>query len=542
MPKFGRVAVLPALLSAIVATAAGAQGAAQQCDVDENAGGVAMAVFALSAAQSQGVPQAEQTKQLQTAIGRLFGTDPKKNEADNAKNPVGRAYTLGRIYMMFLSQPDMPVITTRGALGFKLDPTGVANLAVGIDSAFKIVEEKAPQCAPTTAIWRQQAGYVKLVQQAMDFANNNKTDSAQAAAQLALSISSGGPYAHLVLGNVAAQQQKNREAIAFYENALTEAAKDTIYDEVRRTILYTMGNFAVDASAQVDTAKAKADWTFFLDKALESFTALAKDPGTRYSAAANQGKTMVLRAKGDTEAIRNACKAQLDNPSSFDFLTLVQCGVTLAEIKDVANATKLFEAANAQNPNHRDGLYNLALMQINNGEFQKSIATTDKLVSIDPSNPDNLKLYFHAWAGIRKAYVAASDSVGKTANALPAGAASAARKRALVDSAVKLDGLQKAALNTMVEWNTKADSMPHRVVFSEFTPTPDKTTIGGSIENRTDKEQSYTLNVEFLDKEGKVVDTGKATVEKVAPKSTGTFSLTGSKPGIVAFKYAPLTP
>ena len=62
-------------------------------------------------------------------------------------------------------------------------------------------------------------------------------------------------------------------------------------------------------------------------------------------------------------------------------------GVTLAEINDNTNSTKLFEAAAAQNPNHRDALYNLARQQMVSGEYQKAITTTNKLVSIDPSNP-----------------------------------------------------------------------------------------------------------------------------------------------------------
>ena len=74
---------------------------------------------------------------------------PRKDLAlrnDNARNPIGRAYILGKIYMTYLSQPDMPVVTTRGRLGFKANPTGAADLSVGIDSAFKVVEDKMPEC------------------------------------------------------------------------------------------------------------------------------------------------------------------------------------------------------------------------------------------------------------------------------------------------------------------------------------------------------------------------------------------------------------
>src|SRR5438874_8949432 len=124
MPKLGKAAFLPMILSAVLAAAAGAQ-AAQDCNIDENTT-ISMSVFALLAAQQPGTSTTEQTKQLQTAIGRMFPETNPANAAsaaarDNAKNPVGRAFVLGKIYMMFLSQEGTPVVTTRGALGFKTD-------------------------------------------------------------------------------------------------------------------------------------------------------------------------------------------------------------------------------------------------------------------------------------------------------------------------------------------------------------------------------------------------------------------------------------
>src|SRR4051812_47904921 len=371
MPKFGKATFLPMILSAAMAAAAGAQGTAPDCNVDENTT-VSMAVFALMAAQQPGTAPAEVKKQLTTAIGRLF-TDDAQAARDNAKNPIGRAFLLGKIYMMWLSQEGQPVITTRGALGFKTNPTGEANLAVGIDSAFKIVEEKMPQCATLTSQWRQQAGWVRLVQQSMDYANGNKIDSADVVAHQALTISPTAPYSHLVLGNVAAQRNQNMEAIKQYKDALAEAEKDTIFQDVRRTILYTLGNFAADAGS-IDTVPANKK--MYLAEAKSAFEALQKDPGKNYADAARQGLTSVLRAAGDTAAIHAACADQVANPQKYAFLALVQCGVTLSEVDDITNAGKVFDAATAMNPFHRDGLYNAALTQIRGAEKVTNNAET----------------------------------------------------------------------------------------------------------------------------------------------------------------------
>jgi tetratricopeptide (TPR) repeat protein len=385
--------------------------------------------------------------------------------------------------------------------------------------------------------WRQQAGWVKLVQSAMDLANQNKIDSAELVANQALRISPTAPYSRLVLGNVAAQRMKNMEAIEHYKGALAEAEKDTVFAEVRRTILYTLGTFANDA-AQIDTVPANRK--AFFQEALDAFNALAKDPGRQYGDVANQGRTSVLRAMGDTAAIVASCKPHVDNPAAAKFMDLIQCGVTLAEINDNANSTKLFEAAAAQNPFHRDALYNLARQQMVSGQFQKSIETTDKLIALDPSNPDNLRLYVFAYNSLRKQYLASADSIGKAVNALARTNANAARRTPMTNEAIRLDSMQKAMVAKVVDWNTKADSMPVQVLFAEFTPGPDKATLAGEIRNRSSTEKSYVLNVEFLDKSGAVVGTGSATVDKVAPRSAGRFSITGTAPGIIAFRYKPV--
>src|SRR4051812_19371654 len=508
MPKFGKVAVLPALVAAVMAT--GVQTAAAQqkdCDIDENGGGLGMPVFALMAAQQQGIAQAEQSKKLAEAVSRMFTGDPKREEQDNAKNPAGRAFVLGKIYMTYLSQPDMPVVTTRGRLGFKTDPTGAADLSVGIDSAFKVVEEKMPQCQTLTAQWRQQGGWVKLVQSAMDLANQNKIDSAEIVANQAIRISPTAPYSRLVLGNVAAQRMKNMEAIQHYKAALAEAEKDTVFAEVRRTILYTLGTFANDAG-QVDTVAANKK--AFFTEALDAFNSLAKDPGKQYAEVAAQGRTSVLRSMGDTAAIKAACQPTVANPGSARFMDLIQCGVTLAEVNDNVNSMKLFDAAATQNPNHRDALYNLARQQMVTGDYEKAIATTDKLVAIDPSNPDNFKLYVFAYGSIRKLYLARADSIGKATNALARTQANQAKRTQMTNEAIKLDSLQRAAVAKQVEWNNKADSMQVQVLFAEFTPGAEKATLGGEIRNRGTTEKSFVLNVEFLDKSGAVVSNGSA--------------------------------
>ena len=185
------------------------------------------------------------------------------------------------------------------------------------------------------------------------------------------------------------------------------------------------------------------------------------------------------------------------------------------------------------NPYHRDGLFNYALMQINNEEFPSAISIVDRLIAIDPSNPDNFRLYVYAYNGIRKAQLAKAKAFGDTVNALAASkkAADIAHRKALIDSAAKMDPLQRASLNQIVAWNTKADSMPVKVAFTEFTSGAQKTTLSGRILNRTPKEQTYTINVEFLDKDGKGRRQGKGDRRQGAARTAAGASPSPERPG-----------
>ena len=47
--------------------------------------------------------------------------------------------------------------------------------------------------------------------------------------------------------------------------------------------------------------------------------------------------------------------------------------------------------------------------------------------------------------------------------------------------------------------------------------------------------------VEFFDKDGKVVATQRADVGSVAPKQSKTFTVSAEAPGVVAYRYQPVS-
>ncbi|HMI55564.1 MAG TPA: FxLYD domain-containing protein, partial [Gemmatimonadaceae bacterium] len=162
----------------------------------------------------------------------------------------------------------------------------------------------------------------------------------------------------------------------------------------------------------------------------------------------------------------------------------------------------------AQNPYSRDALNNLAATYIQNNQFSKAFPLIDKLVAMDPSNPDNVLFYAFAYQGLYKG--------------------------------TKDKKLQKIYTDSLVYFNTKSENAPVKLLVTEFTRRADGTTLAGTIENRSSTSKTYNLNVDFVDKGGAVIGSGTATVGPVAPKSKGTFKITSPKGGVYGYRYKPV--
>ena len=97
-----------------------------------------------------------------------------------------------------------------------------------------------------------------------------------------------------------------------------------------------------------------------MNEAKAAFAALAKDPGTKYADAARSGQARLATAQRRHAAIKASYADQLANPGAFNYASLMTAAVTAAKANQTKDAIKLFEAAKAVNPYHRDVLYNLA--------------------------------------------------------------------------------------------------------------------------------------------------------------------------------------
>jgi tetratricopeptide (TPR) repeat protein len=529
--------LLPALMLAGVSVGASAQQKA--CEIDEGSPNqVARAYLDIQTASS--AKPEEQPARLKDAVKLL-------QDGDLKKNPAGRAMVLGKTFVMWMQQPNMATgKTTRGDVGFVTDPTAPFDLIVGIDSAFSVVEASNPECLAQTNSYRQQKAWVDLVNQSNDLANGNQIDSAVVLAKRSLILYKHAPYGYNVLAQAAMRNNKPKDAIDNFKLAIA-AAQDSTMADTRRQLLAYVGNYAAD---QVESSTG-ADKAYFLGEAKAAYEQLAKDPGTKFADNARTGQARLAMLSGDTTAIKGSYADQLANPGAFSYNSLMLAAVTAAKAQQSHDAIKLFEAARAVNPYHRDVLYNLGRLYLLDSNFTKGIETANQLVKVDPDNPDNYQLLAVGYGSIKKGYdaqqkdwEAKAKMYGDRANK----SKSAPVVKAAVDSAARVSPFIKAyadssksAIDSALKYQTVMATVPARVTFTEFTTASDgKTTIGGSISNQTDAAKSYTIKFEFIDKSGNAVASQDVAVGPVGPHERTSFKATGAGAGIVAFRYAPL--
>src|SRR5699024_9972733 len=110
------------------------------------------------------------------------------------------------------------------------------------------------------------------------------------------------------------------------------------------------------------------------------------------------GQARVLA--GDTAAIATLNAEMLRNPANFSVAQLIDAGVGALNAEKPADAVSLVEAAVAKNPYYRDGLYVLAAAHLQAEQHAKAVEVTQRLIALDPSNPDNHQMLANAYQGV----------------------------------------------------------------------------------------------------------------------------------------------
>jgi Tfp pilus assembly protein PilF len=537
MSVFHSAAVRALGLTVAFAGVAGAQ-AAKACEVNESRPGqVGRATLAVQIASGASTPDAAK-KQLVSAVKSLT------ENGEKLENQVGRHLVLGKALVLWSIQPGMSLVTQRGPLGYTTDPQGTIDLAVAIDSSFKVVETAHPECIAETARWRGQKGWIDMVNTAIERLNAEDVDSAEKIARRATVLNPWAPYGYVVLANVMQKRNKSTEAFDLYRKSVEMAARDTAYAEIGRQSLIYLGNLAADSAEVAADAAAKKP---YVDAARRAFEQVLQDKDAgEFGANARAGLCRVAIATGDTASLRQAYAAPLATPTTFAYGDLMNAGVCLARAEMVPEATTLFQAAYDKSPYHRDALSNLAIMHLRADNYEAALPLAGRLVAVEPYSPDNVQLLVLAYAGkakkLRDARLGASrptptaTKTGTKAARPPARAAAPRLSAAAADSLFKLES---AYSDSAVKANDRKDKLPYKVTLSEFSINDEKATVAGTLTNQGTESKTVTLKVDFLDKDGKVVATKSSQLGPIAAGRGTRFNLT-TNPGanIAAFRYA----
>jgi tetratricopeptide (TPR) repeat protein len=214
-------------------------------------------------------------------------------------------------------------------------------------------------------------------------------------------------------------------------------------------------------------------------------------------------------AAGDSAQQGKIYAPMIAEPAKYSEGALLQAGVIASQFKRPDDAALLFEGVVARNPYSRDGLNNLAASYLQAGESAKATPIIDKLVALDPSNPDNWMLYAFSYVGKLKT--------------------------------TKDPKLTKAYNDSLVFFNNKSEKMPVKVTFTEFSRNSEGTTLAGTIENLSPAAKSYALAIEFLGSNGQVLFSETANVGPVAKGASKEFRIKSATTGVVGYRYKPIT-
>jgi tetratricopeptide (TPR) repeat protein len=496
MHGFGRATVTTAALILVVPAIAGAQ---QKCEIDEGKPNqVATASFFVSAAYSD--PGKDHAKQLKSAVKSLT------EKAEKFESQPGRNLVLGKALVAWADQPNATPVMKRGDVGYTTNPDVPVDVLLAADSAFTRVETALPQCAAEISMYRRQKPWVAAVNGAVEALNAGQLDSAEARANRSLVIYRGAPYAYTVLAGIRQQRGDNAGAVEMLKKAVEASKSDTAFADLGRQSLLNVGSITTDLA---DKAPVGPERTRLAREAEAAFRRyVAENPNDPSLPAAQSGIARALVIAGDTASVTAMYTEMLANPAKYRPMQLFEAGVVAARADKAKDAAALFEAGLKTNPYYRDALFNLAAVYFAQDQYDSMIPVLNKLISVDPNNPENYRMLAGAYQG--KARATKDPKV----------------KRALNDSLLKAF--------------EKFDKAPVVVAFTLFSHDGPKHKLNGTIENRGEAAKPYNLKVEFLDAQGNVVATKETMVGPVDPKGKKNFSIEVEQDGIVAYRYAPL--
>ena len=470
---------------------------------------------------------------LKNATKQLF-------DAKTASNPLGRDFLTAQFFTLAIENGGE--LQTRDALGMPGNKDDKIDLLHYTDSLFTIVVAGDPKCAAEVKEWRMYKPYMAHIQAGYKAITDGKNDVAIAEGKRALVISRDGAQAYDVLWRAAKNTNDQDGVITNLTLAADRLQGDTTNASVRANLMFNLGRVQQDFASQAAEPKKSE----LQRGAAKTYLALMQEyPTSEEAPFAMQGIGIAAAVTKD-EALNVAALALIKaSPSKFSGPSLAQAGVIATRTGKPSDAVALFEAATKSNPYSRDYIYNFAAMLYEAKRPSEMVPVVKKLLTIDPSNPDNVMLFAYAFKGqsdsvndnfLKKAQ---KDSAARFVKA------DLATKKLLRDSITVWRREYNRLIDSVTTYSKLSDEMPHKFAYTELDMGRDKVSVKGTIENRAKTARTFTIIFEFLGKDGMVVGTSTANVGPVAAGASGEVSAElkpaeGSKLDVVGVRYAAL--
>jgi tetratricopeptide (TPR) repeat protein len=476
------------LAAATLLVVPGIAGAQAECDADlTNPPFLGRAYITLTQAGAIVGQNGDATPQLHQVLNIL--TDPRARDRD--RNPIGQQLMRGQAYILLLGS-GAPATVRAGDIGIQANQEETIDLIVAADTLFRNAQTAHPACADMINEFRRFRPWVDMLNAAINAVNAGQADTAEVLARRSLLLYTDAPYAHSLLGTIAQQRQQYGEALTHFRTALELAQRDTTFADVvastRGDIARTLYQRAQSAPAAEQAALAREAITAYNEYLAEQ----GLDDLTRSVGIAQLAVLYPL--SGNAAGVRSVYAPILENPAAHGENTLLQAGGVAMSAQAYADAARLFSAAHALNPHHRDVLNNLAASLIGSEQYAQSFPLVRQLIELEPNNPDAVLLYGYGYTGLLQA------------------TRDAALRRAYTDSLVK--------------YTTLSEQMPITVTFTEFSRLRTETRLAGAVANRGRTPKSFTLTIELLGREGQVVGTQETNLGPIAAGATESFRMT----------------
>jgi tetratricopeptide (TPR) repeat protein len=364
----------------------------------------------------------------------------------------------------------------------------------GADTAFTKAETLSPGCKQDISAQRYN-GWVPLVNAGINFAKEQKSDSALALFREANTIYRDKPQAYSAAAVILANNKMDDSAIVYLQKAADIATAANMAED-RNQATFNLAAVLQRQNRNEEAAAALERYLGWVPNDVEAKRALA---GT-YRATGKLDKAKALEAQAGVGPAAAAAR-----PAGTGQGAAMNAAIALYNAKKYDSAATAFEQVVAAEPYNRDALYGLANSYIGLKKGPQLAQTAARLVAIEPLNDDVLRMLA---TGQRMAKKEASAN--------------------------------KTAMQVI--------AMPVSIAVKEFAPAPDGASVkaiatGREAQNSRGKPiapKPITVIFEFLDSKGTVVGNQEVQVPVLKTGETHPIEVKAQGTGISAWRYKTL--